>query len=92
MRITAEAKTATRQRILQVATDLFVSQGWQNTTTRDIAVAAGIATGTLFNYFATKEGIAAVPHLGYRREGAAASPEFSFRPINPLTRAGFTVV
>jgi tRNA(Ile)-lysidine synthase len=39
-----------------------------------------------------QEGIAAVPHLGYRREGAAASPEFSFRPINPLTRAGFTVV
>jgi tRNA(Ile)-lysidine synthase len=39
-----------------------------------------------------EEGIAAVPHLGYRREGAAALPEFSFRPINPLTRAGFTVV
>ena len=39
-----------------------------------------------------QEGIAAVPHLGYRREGAAALPEFSFRPINPLTRAGFTVV
>jgi tRNA(Ile)-lysidine synthase len=38
------------------------------------------------------EGIAAVPHLGYRREGAAALPEFRFRPINPLTRAGFTVV
>jgi tRNA(Ile)-lysidine synthase len=39
-----------------------------------------------------QEGIAAVPHLGYRREGAASLPEFSFRPINPLTRAGFTVV
>jgi tRNA(Ile)-lysidine synthase len=39
-----------------------------------------------------KEGIAAVPHLGYRREADAALPEFSFRPINPLTRAGFTVV
>jgi tRNA(Ile)-lysidine synthase len=39
-----------------------------------------------------QEGIAAVPHLGYRREGAAALPEFSYRPINPLTRAGFTVV
>jgi tRNA(Ile)-lysidine synthase len=38
------------------------------------------------------EGIVAVPHLGYRREGAAALPELSFRPINPLTRAGFTVV
>ena len=39
-----------------------------------------------------QEGIAAVPHLGYRREGAAALPEFNYRPINPLTRAGFTVV
>ncbi|MBV8131939.1 MAG: tRNA lysidine(34) synthetase TilS [Alphaproteobacteria bacterium] len=39
-----------------------------------------------------KGGIAAVPHLGYRREGDAALPEFSFRPINPLTPAGFTVV
>jgi tRNA(Ile)-lysidine synthase len=38
------------------------------------------------------EGIVAVPHLGYRREGVAALPELSFRPINPLTRAGFTVV
>ncbi len=59
MRITAQAKSATRQRILQAATDLFVSDGWQHTTTRGIAVAAGIATGTLFNYFPTKEAIAA---------------------------------
>jgi AcrR family transcriptional regulator len=59
VRITAEAKSATRLRILQAATSLFVSDGWQNTTTRGIAVAAGIATGTLFNYFPTKEAIAA---------------------------------
>jgi len=39
-----------------------------------------------------KEGLAGVPHLGYRCEGEATLPEFSFRPINPLTRAGFTVV
>ena len=38
------------------------------------------------------KGIAAVPHLGYRRDEVAAVPEFSFRPIKPLTRAGFTVV
>src|ERR1700722_5677023 len=59
MRITAEAKSATRQRILQAAMNLFVTDGWQNTTTRGIAIAAGIATGTLFNYFPTKEAIAA---------------------------------
>ena len=59
MRITAEAKSDTRRRILRAATSLFVSDGWQNATTRGIALAAGIATGTLFNYFPTKEAIAA---------------------------------
>ena len=39
-----------------------------------------------------EEGIAAVPHLRYRRDGNSVLPEFRFRPINPLTRAGFTVV
>ena len=59
MRITAEAKIATAQRILESATRLFTTAGWENTTTREIATAAGIATGTLFNYFQCKEAIAA---------------------------------
>jgi tRNA(Ile)-lysidine synthase len=39
-----------------------------------------------------EEGLAAVPHLGYRRPGVEALPRLSFRPANPLTSAGFTVV
>lgn len=57
MRISAEAKSATRQRILDVAAELFRTKGFEATTTRDIAQAAEIATGTLFNYFAAKETI-----------------------------------
>jgi AcrR family transcriptional regulator len=57
MRITAAEKDATRQRIVQSAVGLFRSQGFDKTTTRDIARAAQIATGTLFNYFETKEAI-----------------------------------
>jgi tRNA(Ile)-lysidine synthase len=38
------------------------------------------------------EGIVAVPHLGRRREASMVLPEFGLRPVNPLTRAGFTVV
>ncbi len=57
MRITAQAKSETRHRILEVAADLFRTKGFESTTTRDVAQAAGIATGTLFNYFATKETI-----------------------------------
>jgi AcrR family transcriptional regulator len=59
MRITAEAKAATGQRILDAAVSLFFQVGWEATTTRQIAAGAGIATGTLFNYFPCKEAIAA---------------------------------
>ena len=57
MRITVEKKNATRLRIVAAAVDLFRTRGFDATTTRDIARGAGIATGTLFNYFDTKEAI-----------------------------------
>jgi AcrR family transcriptional regulator len=59
MRITAEARNATRERIIKVAAKLFAKKGWDSTTTRGIAAAAGIANGTLFNYFDSKEAIVA---------------------------------
>jgi len=58
MRVTAETKQATRQAILETAQKLFSQQGFEAATTRDIARAAGIGIGTLFNYFSTKEAIA----------------------------------
>jgi AcrR family transcriptional regulator len=58
MRIREDVKQATRQRILECARELFERDGFDRASTRDIARAAGIATGTLFNYFATKEAIA----------------------------------
>jgi tRNA(Ile)-lysidine synthase len=39
-----------------------------------------------------EDGIAAVPHLPYKREGVGAVPQIIFRPVNPLTRASFAVV
>jgi AcrR family transcriptional regulator len=57
MRVTAETKSATRRRILEVAQKHFAQQGFEVATTRDLAQAAGIAAGTLFNYFPTKEAI-----------------------------------
>lgn len=57
MRVTAEAKNATRNQILNVAQKQFAQRGFEATTTRDIARAANIGVGTLFNYFPTKESI-----------------------------------
>jgi AcrR family transcriptional regulator len=59
MRVDLQTKVATRNRILKVAATLFARQGWDRATTRNIATSAGIATGTLFNYFPSKEAIGA---------------------------------
>ena len=59
MRVTAETRAATRERILQASRQLFAQNGFEAATTRDIAEKAEIGVGTLFNYFRTKEAIVA---------------------------------
>jgi AcrR family transcriptional regulator len=51
-------KEQTKTRILQVALELFREKGLEKTTTKEISKQAGIAEGTLFNYFKTKEDLA----------------------------------
>ena len=58
VKVDLQTKVATRQRILKVAARLFARVGWERATTRSIATSAGIAAGTLFNYFPSKEAIA----------------------------------
>jgi AcrR family transcriptional regulator len=48
-------KERTRQRLVEVATELFTKQGYERTTIAEIAAAADIGTRTFFSYFATKE-------------------------------------
>jgi len=58
MRISEQAKQENRARILEKATEIFTGKGFEATTTRDIALASGLAAGTLFNYFPSKETLA----------------------------------
>ncbi len=44
-----------REEILQAASRLFGEQGYERTTTKQIAQAAGIAEGTIYKYFASKQ-------------------------------------
>src|SRR3954470_14333124 len=53
-----ENKENTRRAILRAALDLFAEKGFYRTTTKAISKKAGIAEGTLFNYFETKEDLA----------------------------------
>lgn len=53
------AKSAeTRARILDAAMELFRRQGFEETTMREIAAAAGVATGAAYYYFESKDAIA----------------------------------
>jgi AcrR family transcriptional regulator len=47
----------TRARILAAAMDLFRRQGFEETTMREIAAAAGVATGAAYYYFDSKDAI-----------------------------------
>jgi AcrR family transcriptional regulator len=51
-------KEKTKRRILNAALQLFKEKGLDRTTTKEISKRSGIAEGTLFNYFKTKEDLA----------------------------------
>lgn len=51
MRLTGEDR---REQVIRIATRFFSQQGFDGTTTREIAIAAGINEATVFRYFPTK--------------------------------------
>ncbi|MGW5365154.1 TetR/AcrR family transcriptional regulator [Actinopolymorpha pittospori] len=53
----ARKKAATRQRIADLATVLFLQRGFDNVTISEIAEAAEVSKVTIFNYFPRKEDI-----------------------------------
>ncbi|WP_053436661.1 TetR/AcrR family transcriptional regulator [Sporosarcina globispora] len=52
-----EQKEYTKQLIFKSAIDLFKKQGFQKTTVQQITDHAGVAKGTFFNYFHSKESV-----------------------------------
>jgi AcrR family transcriptional regulator len=48
-------KTRTREALRKAALELFASQGYDTTTTEEIAERAGVSVRTFFRYFPTKE-------------------------------------
>lgn len=67
----ANAQTSTRQRILDVALDLFEHQGYAGTSLRDIADRLGLTKAAVYYHFPSKEDLldqALAPALGRVRE------------------------
>jgi len=61
VRVKAASKKSatTRQRVLEVSSDLFRRNGYQATSMRDIANAVGMKSGSLYYYYDSKEALLA---------------------------------
>ncbi len=68
-------KEQTLRRIEDAAWELFCSRGFDGTSTREIAEAADIAAGTLFNYFPEKRSL--LIHLMQRQIDVALGEAFA---------------
>lgn len=73
----------TKARVERAALTLFVARGVAETTTREIAMAASIAEGTIYRYFPSKEQLALDIFLGHHRALAEALAE-AHRPVAGL--------
>jgi AcrR family transcriptional regulator len=60
-----------REQIMKAALKLFCEHGFQNTSTANISKEAKVATGTLFLYFPSKEGLINTLYLESKKELSA---------------------
>ncbi|HEY0755918.1 MAG TPA: TetR/AcrR family transcriptional regulator [Ktedonobacteraceae bacterium] len=82
--IQAQLIVARRNQILAAATQVFAEKGFHSTTIKDIAGKAGIAHGTIYNYFENKTALMLgifdrLNETGQRNEDFAQSSAGDFR-------------
>ncbi len=87
----AEAATTTRERLLEAARELFTTAGYHETTTPMLAGRAGVAEGTIYRHFPSKQALlnAAFQHVQrWGAERVAALAEGPGRTGDRLGRLG----
>lgn len=75
---------ARRTQILDAAATVFSRKGYERATTREIAAAADVSEGTLYNYFATKRDLLIGVAQNYADEVSAALTENNSDDIDIL--------
>jgi len=69
----------TRERIVDAALELFRKEGFDETTMRDIAAEAGVATGAAYYYFGSKEELVMAFYLRTAEEARGLLPSITER-------------
>ena len=89
VRISQAARDEVRRRLLEAAARDFAERGFEATNIDQVAVAAGVAKGTIYNYFRSKEEL-----FGEVLTEAArrAVDRYAARPHGSSTRADLTAL
>ena len=77
----AQPGASTRERILDVALDLFTDQGFDGTSMREIAERLGISKPAIYYHFASKEEILMALHMRLHEFGKAALARLAGQPV-----------
>jgi AcrR family transcriptional regulator len=81
----AEASASTRERILDVALDLFTDQGFDGTSMREIAERLNISKPAIYYHFASKEDILMALHMRLHEFGKAGLERLASRDVTLQT-------
>jgi AcrR family transcriptional regulator len=73
--------TSTRERILDVALDLFTEKGFDGTSLREIAERLGVTKAALYYHFASKDDILMALHLRLHEFGKDALSQMTEAPV-----------
>lgn len=85
-----ERSEATKARILAAALDLFSSRGFEGSSTKSVAAAAGVSEGVIFHHFGSKLGMLRALRTPEHSLSAALEPlipAYRERPARELAAA-----
>jgi len=75
--------TSTRERILDIALDLFIEQGFDKTSLRQIAEQLGFSKAALYYHFASKDDILMALHMRFHELGKESFETLGEKPESP---------
>jgi AcrR family transcriptional regulator len=86
------ATELTRQRLIRTALELFTTRGYHDTTTAQIAKKAGIAEGTIYRHFASKQQLLNELYRAAQRWATTVVQQTGRDPAGGTARAQLTAV
>jgi AcrR family transcriptional regulator len=89
--VDAQEKQSTRERILDVALDLFVEQGYEGTSLREIAEVMGFTKAALYYHFASKDDLLLALHMRLHEFGDRSLRQLGDVPPSLATWSGLLV-